>query len=101
MGTVSMEISRAAHLHDIPIGAADEATQSRDDAPCNDEGAEPGGGSKDAQQLVGGYLHRHSPALQCASALPHSSNLGSQQASPSRQRPLTPPVICLRAHFIC
>ena len=91
MGTVSMDISRAAHLHDIPIGAADEATQSRDDAPRNDEGAEPGGGSKDAQQLIGGYLRGHLLSIQAASALLSICWPGLQQASLSRQGPLNPP----------
>lgn len=50
--------AKAAYLHDVAGGAADEAAEAGDDAPGDDEGGEPGGGPKDAQKLVGGDLHK-------------------------------------------
>ena len=50
------------NLHDVSIGALDEAAQARDNSPGDDEAAEPSGGPKHPQQLIGRDLQGNLPS---------------------------------------
>ena len=49
------------NLHDVAIGALDEAAQARDNPPGDDEATEPCGGPEHPQQLIGWDLHNILP----------------------------------------
>ena len=57
-----MNATQMTNLHDVSIGALDEAAQTRDDPPGDDEAAEPSGGPKHPQQLIGRDLQAFLPS---------------------------------------